>query len=147
METLKKFVRKKRQLNDLEDEASDIKEELKELKDDVLDIFMEDSIDNISVDGHTAYLHTRDWASINKSTIQDHGEQQVRETLMEIGADPDSLMYPKINTQSFSSFVNEQKELELGEDADIDEWYESLSDDAKEVIDTWTNYDVRVRKS
>lgn len=147
METLKEFVRKKRELNELEDEASDLKEELKDLKDEVLDIFREDSIDRVSVDGHTAYLHTRDWASINKSTVREHGEDKVRETLMEIGADPDELMYPKINTQSLSSFVNEQKELELGDNADIDEWYESLSDEAKDVIDTWTNYDVRVRKS
>lgn len=143
MDRAKRYAEIQQEIDELEEKIDKLEDEQDKLKPFIEDDFIENGIETLSTDIGTVYLHERDWASVSVSTIEEEGEETVEMALAEIGAD--DLMGPRVNTQSLSSRVNEIVEEEF--DGDMEAFKESLSEEAREVIDTWTKHDVRVRNS
>lgn len=85
----------------------ELKEERKELEEDLLEQFSTEGVSSLSVDGRIVYIHRQIWAS----AVEESYDKLVR-TLRSLGLG--EMVKPKINTQVLSAYVREQLTVEGG---------------------------------
>jgi len=102
-ENLKKFVELNRKKKELKKQLKQLEDELKQLQEDVMEVFEEEGIDKISLDGYTIFLKRTLWAKAK------NGDYVYTVTKMkEYGLG--DYVQEKFSTQAVSAYVREMEQ-------------------------------------
>lgn len=135
-------------LQGLVDALDDVLDEIEEdYEEEIIEHFIDRGVQNVKTDEGTVYLWSQNWGSIKKSEIEENRDQVIR-ALDSLGLD-EGLIEERINTQTLAARLREKVEEQFDEDdpQSFEQYVESLPDHVQEVLQTWTNTDVRVRQS
>lgn len=142
--TAKKYVRLAEQKAELEGKLKQIKAEMADAEEKLIDYFQRHSLRNLGAGDRTVYLHRQIWASLPDKVA-------AHEALRRHGFD--DLVEDKVMPQRLSAWVRElmaEAEANEGEAAASSENLNELlplPDDLKALIKVTEKFSVRVRKA
>ena len=142
--TAKKYVRLAEQKAELDGKLKQVKAEMAELEEKLIDYFQRHSLRNLGAGDRTVYLHRQIWASLPDKVA-------AHEALIRHGFD--DLVEDKVMPQRLSAWVRElmtEAEANEGEAAASSDNLNELlplPDDLKALIKVTEKFSVRVRKA
>jgi hypothetical protein len=142
--TAKRYVKLAEEKAALDGKLKQVKAEMTDMEEKLIDYFQRHSLRNLGAGGHTVYLHRQIWASLPDKAA-------AHEALIRHGFN--DLVEDKVMPQRLSAWVRElmaESEANEGETAPSSENLNELlplPDDLKALIKVTEKFSVRVRKA